>query len=135
MAVEFVDHYEILGVDRDAGTDAIRSAWRRLARRHHPDVARGREAPRRFIQAREAYEVLSDAERRRRYDLWLARVSPPRPRRRPAPAASRQRSSAAKAGAGARQRGFRLDALGILHLGVTFGAGPARPTPSRRGRT
>lgn len=135
MAVEFVDHYEILGIDRNADTDTIRSAWRRLARRHHPDVAEGREAPRRFIQAREAYEVLSDAGRRRRYDLWLARVSPERPRRRPAPASPRQRSSASTVAAGGRQRGFRLDALGILHLGVTLGVGPARPTPPRRGRT
>jgi curved DNA-binding protein CbpA len=135
MAVGFVDHYEVLGIDRAADTDTIRSAWRRLARRHHPDVAEGRQAPRRFIQAREAYEVLSDAARRQRYDEWLERVSPARPRRRRPPASPRVRSTAATVSAGVRQGGVHLDALGILHLGITFGFGLTRQTPPPRGRT
>jgi curved DNA-binding protein len=134
MAAEFVDHYEVLGIDRHADTDTIRAAWRRLARQHHPDVAEGREAPRRFMQVREAYEVLSDAARRRRYDEWLERASPAPPRRRRAPASPGVRSTAARVAAGAREGGIHLDALGIIRLGITFGFGPTRRTPPRHGR-
>jgi curved DNA-binding protein len=57
MGVDIVDHYDILGVDRNADIDAIRSAWRRFARRHHPDVAKGRGAARRFIRIQVGVEV------------------------------------------------------------------------------
>src|SRR3990172_8256967 len=68
MAVEFKDYYKILGVDRSADDKAIKSAYRRLARKHHPDVARTKDAAERFKEIGEAYEVLSDPEKRRRYD-------------------------------------------------------------------
>jgi DnaJ-class molecular chaperone len=68
MAVEFKDYYRILGVDRKADDKAIKSAYRRLARKHHPDVARTKDAGERFKEISEAYEVLSDPEKRRRYD-------------------------------------------------------------------
>ncbi len=68
MAVKFKDYYKILGVDRKADDKAIKSAYRRLARKHHPDVAKGKDAPDRFKEINEAYEVLSDSEKRRRYD-------------------------------------------------------------------
>lgn len=68
MAVEFKDYYKILGVDRKADAKAIRSVYRRLARKHHPDVAKGKEHEERFKEIAEAYEVLSDPEKRQRYD-------------------------------------------------------------------
>ncbi len=65
------DYYEVLGVDRTATQDEIKKAFRRLARRHHPDVnPEDPEAEGRFKEAAEAYEVLSDPERRERYDLY-----------------------------------------------------------------
>jgi DnaJ-class molecular chaperone len=68
MALEFKDYYKILGVERSADGKAIKSAYRRLARKHHPDVAKGKDSPDRFKEINEAYEVLSDPEKRRRYD-------------------------------------------------------------------
>src|SRR5215475_14831149 len=67
MSVEFKDYYRILGVERTADAKAIKSAYRRLARKHHPDVAKGKDAER-FREINEAYDVLSDPEKRRRYD-------------------------------------------------------------------
>src|SRR5438874_2455255 len=66
MAVEFKDYYRILGVDRGADDKTIKSAYRKLARKYHPDVNKGQDA--RFKEINEAYEVLSDPEKRRRYD-------------------------------------------------------------------
>jgi DnaJ-class molecular chaperone len=66
MALEFKDYYRILGVDRNADDKTIKSAYRKLARKYHPDVAKGKED--RFKEVTEAYEVLSDPEKRRRYD-------------------------------------------------------------------
>jgi len=68
MAVEFKDYYRVLGVDRKADDKAIKSAYRRLARKHHPDVSKGAGAAEKFKEINEAYEVLSDPEKRRRYD-------------------------------------------------------------------
>ncbi len=65
------DYYEVLGVGRDASQDEIKRAFRRLARRHHPDVnPEDPEAEDRFKEVAEAYEVLGDPERRQRYDLY-----------------------------------------------------------------
>src|SRR2546430_17162825 len=62
------DYYKILGVGRDADKKAIEAAYRRLARRYHPDVAPGQDTANRFIEIQEAYEVLSNPTRRRLYD-------------------------------------------------------------------
>ncbi|MFG6445543.1 molecular chaperone DnaJ [Microbacterium sp. P07] len=63
------DHYEVLGVARDASTDDIKKAYRRLARQLHPDVNPGDDASEKFKLVTHAYDVLSDAEQRRRYDM------------------------------------------------------------------
>ena len=62
------DHYETLGVSRDASTEEIRRAYRKLARTHHPDVNPDPEAAEQFKRISHAYEVLSDEDRRRAYD-------------------------------------------------------------------
>jgi molecular chaperone DnaJ len=64
------DYYEVLGVSRDAGETEVKKAFRRLARELHPDVNQEPDAEERFKEAAEAYEVLSDAERRRTYDSY-----------------------------------------------------------------
>ncbi len=65
------DYYEILGVERDAAKDDIKKAYRKLAFQHHPDKNPGnKEAEEKFKEATEAYEVLSDPERRRVYDQY-----------------------------------------------------------------
>ncbi len=68
MALAYTDYYEVLGVPRDADQDAIRSAYRKLARKLHPDLNSDNDAEERFKELGEAYEVLSDPEKRERYD-------------------------------------------------------------------
>jgi DnaJ-class molecular chaperone len=69
MAVKFRDYYETLEVPRGATEEEIRKAYRKLARKHHPDVNRSdKSAEEKFKEINEAYEVLSDAEKRKRYD-------------------------------------------------------------------
>lgn len=68
MAVGHPDYYETLGVPRDASTEDIRKAYRKLAREYHPDVNKSPGAEDRFKEVSEAYEVLRDDEKRARYD-------------------------------------------------------------------
>ncbi|HEX5020534.1 MAG TPA: DnaJ C-terminal domain-containing protein [Candidatus Binatia bacterium] len=69
MAVQFRDYYEALGVNKNASEDEIKSAFRKQARKYHPDVNPGdKSAEEKFKEINEAYEVLSDPEKRKRYD-------------------------------------------------------------------
>lgn len=66
--MEYRDYYQVLGVDRDASQDQIKSAYRKLARKYHPDVSKEADAEARFKELGEAYEVLKDPEKRAAYD-------------------------------------------------------------------
>lgn len=66
--MEYKDYYEILGVKRNATDSEIKSAYRKLARKYHPDVNKTKEAESKFKDINEAYEVLSDKQKRQRYD-------------------------------------------------------------------
>jgi len=66
--MEFKDYYSIVGVPRDATPDDIKRAYRRLARKHHPDVSKDPQAEARFKELGEAYEVLKDPVKRAAYD-------------------------------------------------------------------
>lgn len=66
--MEYKDYYEILGVKRDATESEIKSAYRKLARKFHPDVNKTKEAESKFKDINEAYEVLGDKNKRQRYD-------------------------------------------------------------------
>jgi curved DNA-binding protein len=66
--MEFKDYYKILGVEPDADAKAIKTAYRKLARKYHPDVSDHHEAEDRFKEVTEAYEVLKDSEKRAEYD-------------------------------------------------------------------
>ena len=118
------DYYEVLGVARTANEQEVKSAYRRLAIKYHPDKNPGNtEAEEKFKEAAEAYSILSDADQRRRYDRFgHAGVS----------------SSAAGAGAGWGAPGFGgiEDILGDLFgFGDVFGgrAGSARRSAAQRG--
>jgi len=78
MAVQFRDYYETLGVSKTASEDEIRSAFRKLARKYHPDVAKDKKtAEEKFKHINEAYEVLSDPEKRQKYDQLGANWNQP----------------------------------------------------------
>ncbi len=64
------DYYEVLGVARDASADDLKSAYRQLARKWHPDVNKDPDASKRFSEIQEAYDILSDPEKRRAYDRF-----------------------------------------------------------------
>ncbi|HID46378.1 MAG TPA: J domain-containing protein [Chromatiaceae bacterium] len=66
--MEFEDYYEVMGVKRDATQDEIKRAYRKLARKYHPDVSKEADAEEKFKRLGEAYEVLKDPEKRAAYD-------------------------------------------------------------------
>jgi len=69
VSVQFQDYYKTLGVDRKASPEDIQKAYRKLARKYHPDVNKNKDAEDKFKQLSEAYEVLKDKEKRSQYDM------------------------------------------------------------------
>lgn len=69
--MEFIDYYKVLGLDKSASQEDIKKAYRKLARKHHPDLnPDDKEAHKKFQQINEANEVLSDPEKRKKYDQY-----------------------------------------------------------------
>ena len=68
MSVQYKDYYGILGVPRTTTADEIRKAYRKLAKKYHPDVSREKDADARYREINEAYEVLKDPDKRVRYN-------------------------------------------------------------------
>ena len=66
--MQYKDYYEVLGVARSADADAVKRAYRKLARKYHPDVSKEKNAESKFKEVQEAYEVLRDSEKRAAYD-------------------------------------------------------------------
>lgn len=107
------DYYEILGVTRGASVDEIKKAYRNLARKHHPDVDKSPGAAERFKEINEAYQVLSDSQKRAAYD--------------------RYGHAAFKAGGQAGSAGFGFDPFGFGASGTSGQWGPFTYTYSTTG--
>ena len=127
------DYYEILGVKRNASEQEIKQAYRRLARKHHPDVnPDDKSAEAKFKEINEAYEVLSDKETRKKYDRFGDRWQYADQFTR-----AQQQTPFWDSGQGGRTTSFHFggDNLGSLFDELFRGAGPAtRRAPPRRGR-
>ncbi len=67
--MKFVDYYKVLGVERDVSAEQLSKAYKKLARKYHPDINKSPGAEAKFKELNEAYEVLKDPEKRKRYDL------------------------------------------------------------------
>jgi len=132
------DFYEVLGVPRTASPDEIQRAYRKLARKHHPDVSKDPDSEENFKQVSEAYDVLSDPETRKRYDAFgpdFRRVGEDVDPE----AFSRARRGRTRAGRGAGAgQGFAADidlddlfssVFGGARTGDGGGAGPWGPVP------
>ncbi|MFF1605601.1 DnaJ C-terminal domain-containing protein [Streptomyces mirabilis] len=138
------DYYEVLGVSRSAGQDEIQQAYRKLARRYHPDVNKDPGAEERFKDLNEAYSVLSDPKTRARYDRFgedFRKIPEDFDERVTAGAGGGFRGRRTAGGGGPRVRyatgfGDDLGAEGIDIedlLGSMFGAGAARAGAARAG--
>ena len=121
------DPYEVLGVPRDADEKRIKDEYRKLARKHHPDVNPGNKAAEdRFKDIQAAYDVLSDPEKRRQYDQGGAAAfeggSGPRPGSRPG-----------GFGFPSFEDIFGQGSLNEILAGLFGGGGPGRQAEPRRG--
>jgi curved DNA-binding protein len=105
----FKNYYCVLNIGSTADAAAIKAAFRHLARRYHPDLAKNARAARRFPEIREAYEILSDPEKRRQYDqAYRAQTAV-----RPAESGRKSPKIRARARSGSAALGITLDLLGV----------------------
>jgi len=127
----FKDYYRTLRVRPTADDVTIKAAFRRLALKYHPDVARSKRAARRFPSIQEAYAVLADPEKRREYDrVYRDRT----PGSLALSARPKHRERDDRAGGRLRRFGIALDVLG-LRVGLAVDAGSLRPNVQRRKRS
>ena len=115
------DYYEVLGVDKNASPDEIKKAYRKLAKKYHPDLNPNNkeEAETKFKEASEAYEVLSNAEKKQQYDQF-------------GHAAFDQTAGGGAYGGGFD--GFDMGDIFSSFFGGGFGGGRQNPNAPRRGR-
>jgi len=141
--MEYRDYYQILGVQRTATADDIKTAYRRLARKYHPDVSKEPNAEARFKEMQEAYEVLKDPEKRAAYDQlgseWKSgqQFRPPPDwgsgfefgggaRRRPGAGRARASATAGAPGGAFEEEGFSDFFSSLFGGGSPFGASGMR---------
>jgi len=121
MPVEFKDYYEVLGVARDASDEEIKKAFRKLARKYHPDVAKDKiTGEAKFKEINEANEVLSDPEKRRKYDQLGANWN--HPERQSAP------PQGGFGGGQADASGFHFEGTGFSDFFEQFFGSRGRPS-------
>lgn len=132
--MDFKDYYNILGVDQKASADEIKQAYRRLARKYHPDVSKADNAEARFKEVGEAYEVLKDKDRRAEYDQLRQYANSPGGFR-PPPGWSGQGGRGARVDVGSTGFSDFFEAFfGDQHAaGSPFGGGFASHSQPRRG--
>lgn len=120
--MKYKDYYQVMGLERSASAEDIKKAYRKLARKYHPDVSKEANAEERFKEVAEAYEVLKDPEKRAAYDQ-LGRYQPGQDFR-PPPDWEKQFS----------ERGFAFDGIDLADLFAAFSgaAGQARPGGTTR---
>lgn len=116
MSAGFKDYYQTLGVSREASPADIKKAFRKLAREHHPDVAKEKQgAEEKFKEINEAYEVLGDAEKRKKYDDLGSNWNNPQPEWRGQPQ-----------GAGAAAHEFNFGGTGFSDFFEQYFSGASR---------
>ena len=134
--MEYRDYYQTLGVARDASKDEVQKAYRKLARKFHPDVNKAEEAEAKFKEINEAYEVLKDPEKRSKYDQFGSAWKQAQASGSPPPGFE-DVFSAFGFGGGGRRGGFRTGGGGSgfsSFFEMLFGTeGPTRTTWSWRG--
>jgi len=124
MPVEFKDYYEVLGVAREASDAEIKKAFRSLARKYHPDVAKDKTtAEQRFKEINEANEVLSDPEKRRKYDELGANWNHPEREAR-----QQRRGPGGFGGAPEERSEFHFDGTGFSDFFEQFFGSSGRPS-------